>query len=167
MRHVTEQALRSLVDSVCVVTGYEAEEVVDTLADLPVTLIHNPHYALGMAGSLKRGVGNLAQDADGVLVCLGDMPQVSSVELNSLIDAFSTSNGKDICIPTYKGHRGNPVLLGRQYFPQLSNIVGDVGARHLIYENMGRVLEVPMSTPGIIFDVDRPSDLSELRSLKS
>jgi CTP:molybdopterin cytidylyltransferase MocA len=46
-------------------------------------------------------------------------------------------------------------------------LVGDVGARHLIYENMGRVLEVPMSTPGIIFDVDRPSDLSELRSLKS
>jgi len=163
LRHVTEHALNSHAESVYVVTGHESGQVASLLADLSVKLIHNSDYPSGLAESLKVGVGMLAEKVDGVLVCLGDMPQVSEIEMNALIDAFSPARGQDICIPIYEGRRGNPILLGRRFFPQLTTIQGDVGARQLIKANLDRVVEVPVDTAGIFLDVDTPMELSQLR----
>jgi molybdenum cofactor cytidylyltransferase len=47
-----------------------------------------------MASSLKRGFGAPKPGrADGVLVMLADMPNVTAGDLTTLIDAFQTANG--------------------------------------------------------------------------
>ena len=55
-----------------VVTGHEAEKVEATIADLPVTLVRNPHYAEGLSTSLKAAIEALPNDVDGAVVCLAD-----------------------------------------------------------------------------------------------
>ena len=104
---------------VIVVTGHQRERVERALAGLKVTLVHNPDYADGLSTSLKTGIAALPADADGAVVCLGDMPQVEAGLIDRLIAAFDPARGALIVVPTIDGKRGNPVLWSRRFFPEL------------------------------------------------
>src|SRR6201987_4453208 len=87
-RIVTEQALASKARPVIVVTGHQRERVEAALAGLAVTFVHNPDYAEGMSTSVKAGIAAVPADADGAIVCLGDMPQVDAKLIDRLLAAF-------------------------------------------------------------------------------
>ncbi len=144
------------------VTGHERERVAAALAGLPVTLVHNPDYAQGLSTSLKRGIAALPADVDGALVCLGDMPRVTAAEIDRLIAAFNPVEGRAICVPTRRGKRGNPVLWARRFFPEMAQVAGDIGARHLIGAYPEMVAEVEMTDDGVLTDIDTPQALAKL-----
>ena len=109
MRHCVEALLASNVKEIIVVTGNEAEGVKDALKPLAVSFIHNPQFAEGLSTSLKCGIEAVRADADGVLICLADMPLIDATTVNQLVSAFDTAEHRSICVPTYNGIRGNPV----------------------------------------------------------
>jgi molybdenum cofactor cytidylyltransferase len=106
-----------------------------------------------MAGSLKAGLAVLPADALGTLVCLGDMPDVSSAHISRIVAAFP-ADGRAICVPTRHGRRGNPVLLGRPFFAELQALTGDVGARGLIAKHPDLVREIAMDDDAVLTDLD-------------
>ena len=135
-----------------------------TLADRNVTFVENPDYEAGLSTSLKRGIAALPDSIDGAIICLGDMPQVAAAEIDRLIAAFSPLEGRAICLPTYDGKRGNPVLWAKRFFHEMQDIEGDVGARHLIgmYDNV--ITEVEMAGAGVLVDIDTPQALANART---
>ena len=145
-----------------VVTGHEAEIVASALAGLDVKIAHNPRFAAGLSTSLVTGLGALDDDVDGALVCLADMPRVSREDIRKLIAAFDPIENRAICVPTYRGKRGNPVLWGREFFDPMSRVSGDVGARHLIGAHDDKVVEVEVDSDGVMLDVDTPEMLLAL-----
>ena len=78
VRIVTEQALASRVSEVIVVTGHQAELVEQALDGLKVKFVRNPDFAGGLASSVKAGIAAVPDNADGAVVCLGDMPLISA-----------------------------------------------------------------------------------------
>ncbi len=66
-------------------------------------------------------------------------------------------------MPTRHGKRGNPVLWARRFFPEMAELAGDVGAKHLIGEHAELVAEVEMDSDGVLVDVDTPDALDALR----
>jgi molybdenum cofactor cytidylyltransferase len=148
------------VDPVIVVLGHQPDQVRAALADHDVTLVENPDYAMGLSTSLARGLAVLPLKIDGVIVCLGDMPDVTTAHIERLIEAFAPDEGRDICVPTFNGKRGNPVLWARHYIDEIANVSGDVGARHLIGEHADAVVEVAMSDGGVLLDLDTPEALA-------
>jgi len=167
VRHVAEHVLASRAKPVIVVTGHQKERVERALAGLPVTFVHNPGFAEGLSTSLKTGIAAVAADAadaDGAIVCLGDMPQVSATLIDRLIAAFDPERGALVVIPTIAGKRGNPVLWSRRFFPDLAAVEGDVGARHLIGGYAEAVTEVPLDDAGALTDVDTPEALTAVRA---
>ena len=146
-------------EPVIVVTGHQREEVETALAGLPVRLVHNPDFAEGLGTSLKAGIAAVPADADGAIVCLGDMPQVDAALIDRLIAAFDPERGALVVVPTFEGKRGNPVLWSRRFFPDLMAIEGDVGARHLIGRYSEAVAEVPVEGKAALVDVDTPEAL--------
>ena len=132
IRRVTEAIRSSQVDRTLIVTGFESELVRGALSGLAVTFVGNPNFNDGLSTSLRVGIDAMDSEFDGVLICLGDMPGVSTKHIDRLIAAFDPNGGRSICVPTHKGKRGNPVLWGRQLFEQLGQVSGDVGAKHLI-----------------------------------
>ncbi|MBM3542733.1 MAG: 4-diphosphocytidyl-2C-methyl-D-erythritol kinase, partial [Alphaproteobacteria bacterium] len=158
-----DAALASQAHPVVVVTGHQEDAVRAALGrKRKVTLVHNPDHAQGLSTSLQRGLAALPAACEGVLVCLGDMPRVRAQHLDRLIDAFNPIEGRAICVPTFAGKRGNPVLFARRYFAEMAAIAGDVGARHLIGEHADAVAEVEMDDDGILLDVDSPEALAAL-----
>jgi molybdenum cofactor cytidylyltransferase len=164
VRGVVEMLRQSRADPIVVVTGHERERVAATLKDLSVTLVHNSDFAQGLSTSLKVGLASLGADIDGALVCLGDMPRVSAAEVDRLIGAFNPVEGRGIVVPTLKGKRGNPVLWSKHFFAEMTQVSGDVGARHLIGTYPEMVAEVEMVGDGVLTDIDTPQALAKLAS---
>jgi molybdenum cofactor cytidylyltransferase len=164
VRIAAEEALASHARPVIVVTGHQREKVEAALAGLPITLVHNPHFADGLGTSLKAGVGALPGEADGVIVCLGDMPQVDAPLIDRLVEAFDPGKGALVVIPTIDGKRGNPVVWSRRFFNDLMAVEGDVGARHLIGRFNEAVAEVPLTGKAALTDIDTPEALRAVKA---
>ncbi|HWZ06744.1 MAG TPA: NTP transferase domain-containing protein, partial [Bradyrhizobium sp.] len=163
VRIVTEQALASKAKDVIVVTGHQAAMVEAALKGLDVKFVRNPSFAEGLASSVKAGVAAVAGEADGAVVCLGDMPMISAQLIDHLIEAFSPDRGNLITVPVSDGRRGNPVLWSRRFFNELMTLDGDVGARHLIAKHGEAVAEVPVKGHAAFLDIDTPQALEAAR----
>lgn len=163
LRHAVEAQLEAGLSPVLVVTGHERDAVEAALAELPVRLVHNPDYVSGLAGSLKCGVAALPAEAEGVVISLGDMPNVTVPVIGRLVEAHRAQPDMLAVVPTLFGQRGNPVLLTRALFPAVSLLVGDRGARRLLEEAGERVVEVAFEDPAIAIDVDTPEALRALQ----
>jgi molybdenum cofactor cytidylyltransferase len=159
-----QRLLSSRARPIVAVLGNQAEAVDAALGRLPVERVGNPAYAEGLSTSLKRGLAALPPDIDGVIVCLGDMPLVAGRDLDRLIAAFNPLEGRAIIVPTRGGKRGNPVLWARRFFPEMAELAGDVGAKHLIGEHAELVAEVEMDSDNVLVDIDTPDALAELRA---
>ncbi|MEZ5614275.1 MAG: molybdopterin-binding/glycosyltransferase family 2 protein [Rhodocyclaceae bacterium] len=151
-------ALASKAASVTVVLGHEADKAEALLAGRRVNLVRNPDYALGMSTSLRAGIGALPADAEAAIVLLADMPRVSAVQVDRLIDAFEAQRSS-IIVPRRNGQRGNPILWPRAFFAAMQNVAGDQGARGVLEANAGRLRFVDMDDDAIHADVDTPADL--------
>jgi len=91
------------------------------------------------------------------------MPLVAGRHIDRLIAAFNPLEGRAIIVPTRHGKRGNPVLWAKLFFPEMAQIAGDVGARHLIGEHAELVTEIEMDDDAVLVDIDTPEALAALR----
>lgn len=162
VRRTLEAVSAADVSSVTVVLGHEADEVRLALKGLDLEFIENHEYAGGLSTSLKRGLSVVPPNIDAALICLGDMPRISPEQIDKLISAFAPSEDHFICVPTFGGKRGNPVLLGRRFFAEIQDISGDVGARYLIGAYPDLVHEVEMSDDAVLVDIDTPEALARI-----
>ena len=160
---VAQRLLASRARPIIAVLGNQADAVDAALGKLPVERVRNPDFAAGLSTSLKLGIATLPPELDGVIVCLGDMPLISGRHLDRLIAAFNPLEGRTIIVPTRRGKRGNPVLWSKRFFAQMTELAGDVGAKHLIGEHADLVAEVEMDDDAVLVDIDTPEALDALR----
>jgi len=159
IRHATEAACGANLAQTVLVTGHLAEAVASQVSDLDVTVVHNPDFADGMAGSIRTGMNALSPDIDAVIILLGDMPRIDAAALGNLVKTYLEGETSLIVMSTADGKRGNPVLWDRRFFSALKTLSGDVGARHLIADNPGFVAEVELG-PAARLDLDTPDALA-------
>jgi molybdenum cofactor cytidylyltransferase len=119
-------------------------------------VVECPDAALGMGRSLAFGVA-AAQDADGWIVALGDMPWVQPATARAV--AVALAAGAELAAPWYRGQRGHPVGFGRACLPALLALDGDEGAKRVVATWAGPVQRIDVDDPGCLTDVDRPDDI--------
>jgi molybdenum cofactor cytidylyltransferase len=158
VRRAAEAALASRCREVLVVLGAHAEEVSAELDGLGVRTCVNLDWREGIASSLRTGVAALGDGAEAVLVLLADQPEVDSTLLDRLIAAREAS-GLGLAASWYAGVVGAPALFSRRYFPELSSLSGDRGARALLEEHRDDCALV--AAPEAALDLDTPADLPE------
>lgn len=107
----------------------------------------------GMGESIAAAVARVP-DCAGWLIVLGDMPSILPETIGSVVRALEDDL---IVVPTCQECRGHPVGFGHAYGAQLSSLEGDMGAKRLFRD--GRVLELAVSDPGVLRDVDYPDAL--------
>lgn len=157
---VVRAALASRAVSVTVVTGNRAGEVEAALAGLPVEIVCNPDYALGLSTSLQTGLRTLSTDIDAMLVLLGDMPLVTTAMIDEIIVKAMSLTTMTIVVPVHDGQRGNPVLWRRAHFEELMAVTGDKGGRDVMRAHPQAVAEIPAGRE-VAVDIDTPETLAE------
>ncbi len=163
VRRTVSTVTQALINPCVVVTGHEDAEVEAALAGLEVQVAHNPDFADGLSTSLRAGLAVVPQDCDAVIVCLADMPDVTTDHINALVAGFKPDEGRAVGVPVFKGKRGNPVLWARHLWPSMETVSGDVGARHLIGQHEDLVYEVEFEDTAVLTDLDTPEQWSKFR----
>jgi molybdenum cofactor cytidylyltransferase len=162
VRHVTETAVSVGGGPVIVVVGAVAEEVGVRVCDLPVRVVQNDRWEMGIGSSIRAGMNAwLSDDSQpgAVVILLGDQPLVTPGTIRRLIDA-QAATGKPVCAAAFEGTIGPPVLVTRALFPQLLSLPDDRGAKHIWAANPDQVHAVPC--PEAASDLDTPEDYDRL-----
>jgi molybdenum cofactor cytidylyltransferase len=160
-----EHALRAVqavpgIERVVVVLGARADEIlagVDFGSAEPVVCAD---WADGQAASLRCGIEVVA-DADAAVLTLGDMPRITPAVITRFADIAARDGAQARARAIYDGLPGHPVVLGRDYFAQITQLRGDVGAREVLKAIGAHPIECShLCSPA---DVDTPAALEELR----
>jgi molybdenum cofactor cytidylyltransferase len=120
-----------------------------------VTVCENA--AEGMGASLACAV-RAAGAADGYLVALADMPFVRRSSIAAVRDALA--QGALLAAPYFRTRRGHPVGFAGRLRAELEALTGDEGARRVLEAHAAELVKVPVGDPGVIRDIDRPTDLA-------
>ena len=159
VRRAAETALRSGLDPVIVVTGFESGEVEGALSGLPVKTVFNPDWAAGQSTSLAAGLRSLPEETGSAVFLLADQPQVTAEVIRMLVEAHAHSLA-EVMAPGIGGKRANPVLFDRAVFPALTAVSGDVGGRGIFTRHPVTLLK--WEDERLLMDVDTPEDYERL-----
>jgi molybdenum cofactor cytidylyltransferase len=158
-------ALASMCRPVVVVLGANSDRIRSELNHLPVTLVHNPNWQLGLGSSIKAGLEAMskigasnATKTDGVLLMVSDQPFITSDFLNKLVQSFSIHGG--IVASSYTHTLGVPAIFGKEFHQELLSLSPAQGAKCLIEKNAQRVHTVNCPEAGI--DIDTSEDYERL-----
>ena len=127
-----------------------------------VVVVRNEAPERGISSSLQSALRYLEDDlaVPAAVVGLADQPLVGAAAYRAVAAAYDA--GARLAYAAYDGERGNPVLLGREHWPEAMALSGDEGARVLLRRHGG--IAVPCGDAGAAADVDTPQDLTELES---
>jgi molybdenum cofactor cytidylyltransferase len=153
------------VDEIVLVLGFSAETI---RQQLPISAIEglkvvvNQAYRQGMASSLRAGLSAAGPQIDATLIVLADQPFIRPETLDRIVDRYRRS-GAQIVIPSYKGFRGNPVLLDRSVFAEVMALDGDIGCRAIFGSHLEGIVKAEVEDVGILLDIDTKGDYVRLQ----
>jgi molybdenum cofactor cytidylyltransferase len=132
-RPLLEHALDAMLavpalDPVLVVLGHAADAILERVDFGDAEVVVCEEWDRGQGFSLRRGIAAL-EDADAVVVTLGDQPFITPQVIAGALDHL---DGYDAVRATYGGKPGHPVVLGRRVMDAVGELEGDVGARDLL-----------------------------------
>ena len=151
------------VQPLIVVLGHHAETIRDSMAAGPQVAV-NPDYKLGMLSSLQAGIRALPPEAEAALFTLVDHPAVYKSTVDQLLAAFSKS-GKPLLIPRYGDRRGHPVIASCAVLHEILDLTPDASAKEVIRAHRAETHFVDIDDPGVLRDIDLPSDYDKLKGL--
>jgi len=154
---VSASKLCDVMSDVIAVIGPEQTTRSQLLKSMGINAIVCPNAKLGIGESLAYSVEQTA-DSDGWLVALADMPFLKTQTLERLNQSLLA--GSVLTAPYYRQRRGHPVGISRQFLPDLLQLKGDCGARHLFTQGDEMVVKIETDDIGIVRDIDYPSDLN-------
>src|SRR5215467_1490454 len=157
------QMRNSQLAEIFVVLGHREMEIRQTLSGSGVQYAINEDYRRGMLSSVKAGLASLSPNEDAALIALVDQPMITGEIIDTLIAAFIAGE-KGVALPTYQGKRGHPVIISSKYFEEIMQLDEDSaeGLRRFVDGRRGDTLEVPVTTPAVIEDIDLPEDYERL-----
>ena len=163
---VLENVRGSGVKDIVLVLGHEAEKIRERISTENLNVVINESYQQGMGTSLGAGLAALPPGVDAALIILADQPFIRPKTLGLIMDQYKRSSAQ-IVIPTYKGFRGNPVLLDRSVFSEVMALTGDIGCRAIFGNHLEGIVKQPVEDIGILLDLDDKEDFELMRDFRT
>lgn len=161
LAHVVASARGAGLQPVVVVLGHCAARIHREVDLAGTRVVVNPDYRRGQSTSLIRGLEALPP----ALFLLGDQPLISAEVIARVLAGYRLTRAP-VVLPTFRGRRGNPVLIDRSLFDRLARLTGDEGARGLFQDCAGQIQRIAVDDPGIHLDVDTWQDYQDLLALE-
>lgn len=155
-------AKQSVVQSVIVVLGSNADIILNEIDPAGIHIVKNDHWQSGMASTIRCGVQSLQRldsNIDAAILMVCDQPFVTPDLLNSLMEKQKETR-KPIIASQYGGTIGTPALFHHRFFSELINLEGDAGAKKIMTQNDNLLATVPFPQGSI--DIDTKDDYEAL-----
>ncbi len=155
-----DAALNANLDEVLVVLGESAPTILPRLELGSARDVMNERAIEGQSASIAKAVLVANPHRSGTLLMLGDQPALTSEDLDLVVAAFD-GRADAISMISWQGDPRSPVVFGRGYDEELTELSGDTGARPLIRKHWSNVRLVEIDRP-VPFDVDTEEDYNRL-----
>jgi molybdenum cofactor cytidylyltransferase len=142
-----------------IVTLGAASDQIRAAVDLSgCEVVENHDYSSGCSSSIGAALGVVDPRAHGLVLLLGDQPEVSPTAVTSLIARCALA---PLGVCRYDNGRGHPFWFGREVFADLANLHGDKAVWKVLESGRYDVVEVPQEGP-VPLDVDTWDDYEAL-----
>src|SRR5256885_10581398 len=158
LENILDAISHTSIEDTIVVLGHHRQEIERNLS-LPRT-VYNPDYEQGMITSLQTGIRKLSWDSTGAFLFLVDHPLVEPATIEAIIMNLAPNR---IVLPTFEGRRGHPVLFSSEILEEVLALPASEGANVVVRKNPARIVEVPVTSPGILVDIGTPEQFGKLR----
>ena len=160
---VIDTLVKAGINDLHVVTGGNHRELEKALSGYQVDFIFNPLFANGdMMTSIQLGLKGLPDNSDGALIVLGDQPQIEAKTVDLLIQGYLNTKQK-IIVPSYKMHRGHPILIDRSLHSLILELHSPKTLKVFLNANQALIYHVNVDSSTILEDVDTPADYYQFR----
>ena len=149
--------LRAVFERVLVVVRPGFEVLSEKFSGEGCEVIVCERAAQGMGESLACAV-RASDNADAYLIALADMPFIRPTSIEAVREALLS--GASLVAPYFHARRGHPVGISAKYRAELEALSGDEGAKKLLAAHAADLVKIPVGDPGVIRDIDKPSDLA-------
>lgn len=157
---------KQLSDNVSCVFGYQAQKMIDEVAELSIKTVINENWPSGLSSSIAKGVSVLDNDTNAVMLLLVDQWQLNVEHCHkvlklwqnhpdNIISAAQMINGKSVTAP--------PVIFPAYCFEQLKTLNQGNGAKSIIKKYQNQLISLIM--PEAFVDLDTPEQLQILRTI--
>ena len=160
---------RSRVCSVTLVTHSGIIAHIETNRFAKLGVVINDDEQSHMIDSVRMGinatchgrVGHEIAPPDGFLILPADQPGIDAADIDLCIAEFLTDTTR-IVIATHGGRRGHPLIFPASLEPFVQSDACDGGLNALQRTHPDRVATVEFGSPGVIRDIDTPTDYDKL-----
>jgi CTP:molybdopterin cytidylyltransferase MocA len=139
-------------------------------AAAPVLWVRNPDWESGMFSSVKMGFAAALRPHESsthLAVSPADLPFLSRRSLRTTLDALrlpEAGSSKTIFVPTCGRRRGHPLVIPRELAERVLTWPADARLNRLFAEPDVTVLHLEGFDETVLADVDRPADLTGVRT---
>lgn len=134
------------------------------LTGLDVTILTVSDSLEGMAASVRAGARAIKDTA--LMILPADMPDLTSADLQFVIDTFDQHQTKIIRATAQDATQGHPVIFPADLLPALALISGDEGGRSVLQANKHRLLLIALPDQNATTDLDTPEDWAAWRGIR-
>ena len=138
--------------------GCSADDVLAAVDTNVFDTVINDEYTTGCSSSIARAIGAVEKDLDGIVLLLGDQPEVRADTIAALIAGRGNA---PIAVTRYENGIGHPFALSRATFPALAALHGDRGVWKLI-DRLGSAVARVRVEGQVPRDVDTEEDYRAL-----
>lgn len=165
LEHIIEQLIRTRVEPIIVVTGYDAAVIKRHVKPLGVTVVHNRRYKSGnMITGIQAGLSAMPAHIAATMILRGDQPRLQASVLFQLLGEFAEGSG-DLLVPSYQGLAGYPMIVPRKYWGAFMEMPRQQVMLDFLDEQQPVLAMVDVNTDTILDHIDTPGDYERARRL--
>jgi molybdenum cofactor cytidylyltransferase len=144
--------------AIVVVLGPTTVEAESQLLHLDtVRTVVNHRAPEGKTTSVRLGVSQVGEDAEGVLLLAVDQPRTASI-IRRVIDSHTSGNAL-ITHPTYEGRGGHPIIFDAALAPELLAVTEErQGIREVVGRHIDSLQRVELGDPMVRLDLNTLDD---------
>lgn len=164
---VLSEVAASSVSDIVLVVAEDGARVAAAAGPGRWRTIVNAEAEMGLATSLRAGIGALDKPTDGALIVLADMPGVTLKLIERVLSAAAAAPSMIIYPLSADGRQGHPVFWPADLFTELQSLAGDKGAKSLLDRHKARCAPIDSASDDAFSDIDTRAALVAFVSRKA
>lgn len=164
IEEVALQISKAKINKLIVVLGHDHQSVMNALNGIEkIEFVYNSIHSFGQMSSIQAAMSLVNHQQQGFMVCLGDMPTLTTKEYNLVIDQFLKNHTPNrITRPVYKEQIGHPVIFDSHYKQEIINTSKHKSCKSIIDQNKRHLEKIEVSSVNFFLDIDNPEDYNRL-----
>ena len=165
IEHVAEALRAAGASPVLVVLAPHVAFLGEPAARAGAEVLQLPEATPDMRATVEAGLGWLEEryhpaGSDAWLLAPADHPALDAGVVRRLIEEKQRRPDRSIFVPTWRGRRGHPALVGWGHVAGLRALPAGEGLN--VYLRAQEVCELPVESAGVVEDLDTPEDFARL-----